>query len=78
MSLSQAIDEYVRISPNQFHQMFWIFSLIDYSYLYLEYVQKNNRSEWNTRIKDGMVKDFSWDSECAEVHISAYQVVKKL
>ncbi|KAL6498491.1 hypothetical protein OROHE_026588 [Orobanche hederae] len=39
---------------------------------------KNNPSEWKRRIKDGMGKDFSWESECAEVHISAYQVVKKL
>ncbi|KAL1537020.1 starch synthase [Salvia divinorum] len=39
---------------------------------------KTNPLEWNRRIKDGMVKDFSWESECTEVHISAYQVVKKL
>ncbi|KAH6759912.1 UDP-Glycosyltransferase superfamily protein [Perilla frutescens var. frutescens] len=39
---------------------------------------KNNPSEWDTRIKDAMGKDFSWDSECAEVHISAYEAVKKL
>ncbi|XP_047967243.1 probable starch synthase 4, chloroplastic/amyloplastic isoform X1 [Salvia hispanica] len=39
---------------------------------------KNNPLEWNRRIKDGMKKDFSWESECAEVHISAYEVVKKL
>ena len=42
------------------------------------YLQKNNPLEWNRRIKDGMKKDFSWESECAEVHISAYEVVKKL
>ncbi|XP_057784357.1 probable starch synthase 4, chloroplastic/amyloplastic isoform X2 [Salvia miltiorrhiza] len=39
---------------------------------------RNSPWEWNRRIKDGMGKDFSWDSECVEVHISAYQVVKKL
>ncbi|KAG6392549.1 hypothetical protein SASPL_146773 [Salvia splendens] len=39
---------------------------------------KNDPLEWNRRIIDGMVKDFSWESECAEVHISAYEVVKQL
>ncbi|XP_042045450.1 probable starch synthase 4, chloroplastic/amyloplastic [Salvia splendens] len=39
---------------------------------------KYNPLEWNRRIKDGMMKDFSWESECTEVHISAYEVVKKL
>ncbi|PIN16460.1 hypothetical protein CDL12_10883 [Handroanthus impetiginosus] len=39
---------------------------------------KNNPSQWNRRIKDGMEKDFSWDSECADVHVSAYAAIKRL
>lgn len=39
---------------------------------------ENNPSEWNTRIKDGMAKDFSWDAECVELHISAYHAAKYL
>ncbi|KAG8384202.1 hypothetical protein BUALT_Bualt04G0093500 [Buddleja alternifolia] len=39
---------------------------------------KNNPSEWNRRIIDGMGKDFSWDSECADVHVEAYTAVKQL
>ncbi|KAL8044692.1 hypothetical protein ABFS82_08G063100 [Erythranthe guttata] len=39
---------------------------------------KNNPSQWNKRIKDAMEKDFSWDSECADVHVSAYASVKCL
>ncbi|XP_011099436.1 probable starch synthase 4, chloroplastic/amyloplastic isoform X2 [Sesamum indicum] len=39
---------------------------------------KNNPSQWNTRMIDAMEKDFSWDSECADVHISAYAAVKRL
>ncbi|KAI3451863.1 hypothetical protein Pfo_008528 [Paulownia fortunei] len=39
---------------------------------------KNNPSQWNRRIKDAMEKDFSWDSECADVYISAYTAVKNL
>ncbi|KAL0450100.1 UNVERIFIED_CONTAM: putative starch synthase 4, chloroplastic/amyloplastic [Sesamum latifolium] len=39
---------------------------------------KNNPSQWNTRMIDAMEKDFSWDSECADVHISAYATAKRL
>ncbi|KAK4416389.1 putative starch synthase 4, chloroplastic/amyloplastic [Sesamum alatum] len=39
---------------------------------------KNNPSQWKTRMIDGMEKDFSWDSECADVHISVYAAVKRL
>ncbi|KAK6151094.1 hypothetical protein DH2020_016026 [Rehmannia glutinosa] len=39
---------------------------------------ENNPSQWNRRIKDAMEKDFSWDSECADVHISAYTAVRNL
>ncbi|KAL8472779.1 hypothetical protein ACS0TY_029847 [Phlomoides rotata] len=37
---------------------------------------KNDPSEWNTRIKDAMRMDFSWDSECADLHISTYAGLK--
>ncbi|GFQ00427.1 probable starch synthase 4 chloroplastic/amyloplastic, partial [Phtheirospermum japonicum] len=37
---------------------------------------EHNPSQWNIRINDAMKKDFSWDSECADVHISAYTAVK--
>ncbi|KAL3813735.1 hypothetical protein ACJIZ3_015003 [Penstemon smallii] len=39
---------------------------------------KNNPSQWNEKIMDAMGKDFSWDSECSEVHISAYTAVQRL
>ncbi|KZV35636.1 starch synthase V precursor [Dorcoceras hygrometricum] len=39
---------------------------------------KNNPSQWNRRITDAMMKDFSWDAECSDVHISAYESLKRL
>ncbi|CAA0817240.1 UDP-Glycosyltransferase superfamily protein [Striga hermonthica] len=39
---------------------------------------EHNPSQWITRICDAMKKDFSWDSECADVHISAYTAVRDL
>ncbi|GER28218.1 starch synthase V [Striga asiatica] len=41
-------------------------------------VPEHNPSQWITRISDAMRKDFSWDSECADVHISAYTAVRDL
>ncbi|MBA0551798.1 hypothetical protein Golob_022661, partial [Gossypium lobatum] len=38
---------------------------------------KNNPSTWKTKILNAMKKDFSWDSECYETHVSAYTAVKK-
>ncbi|MBA0793916.1 hypothetical protein Gohar_018293, partial [Gossypium harknessii] len=37
---------------------------------------KNNPSTWKTKILNAMKKDFSWDSECYETHVSAYTAVK--
>ncbi|XP_051127423.1 uncharacterized protein LOC127248907 isoform X2 [Andrographis paniculata] len=39
---------------------------------------KTNPSQWNSRIIDGMSKDFSWDSECTDVHVDAYAAIKRL
>ncbi|XP_012469711.1 uncharacterized protein LOC105787727 [Gossypium raimondii] len=39
---------------------------------------KNNPSTWKTKILNAMKKDFSWDSECYETHVSAYSAVKSL
>ncbi|KAE8706994.1 putative starch synthase 4 [Hibiscus syriacus] len=39
---------------------------------------RNNPSTWKTKISNAMKKDFSWDSECYETHVSAYAAVKNL
>uniref|UniRef100_A0A0D9VMF1 Protein kinase domain-containing protein n=1 Tax=Leersia perrieri TaxID=77586 RepID=A0A0D9VMF1_9ORYZ len=36
---------------------------------------KNNPSQWDSRIKDGMTKVLSWDAECYDLHWKAYSVV---
>ncbi|XP_008440478.2 probable starch synthase 4, chloroplastic/amyloplastic isoform X3 [Cucumis melo] len=38
----------------------------------------NNPSEWNHKVFDAMTKDFSWDAECCDIHISAYTAIKSL
>ncbi|XP_059642436.1 probable starch synthase 4, chloroplastic/amyloplastic isoform X2 [Cornus florida] len=37
---------------------------------------KNNPSQWNRKIVDGMREDFSWDAECCDIHVSAYTSIK--
>ncbi|XP_022894653.1 glycogen synthase isoform X1 [Olea europaea var. sylvestris] len=37
-----------------------------------------NPSEWNRRMTDAMMKDFSWDAECSDIHIRAYSSIKEL
>ncbi|XP_027770804.1 probable starch synthase 4, chloroplastic/amyloplastic isoform X3 [Solanum pennellii] len=39
---------------------------------------KNNPSKWDKKILDAMIKDFSWDAECCDIHISAYTAIKNL
>ncbi|KAL6911320.1 hypothetical protein ACP4OV_000125 [Aristida adscensionis] len=39
---------------------------------------KNGPSRWELRIKDGMTKGLSWDSECYDLHWKAYSSVRKL
>ncbi|XP_059293449.1 probable starch synthase 4, chloroplastic/amyloplastic isoform X3 [Lycium ferocissimum] len=39
---------------------------------------KNNPSKWDKKIVDAMTKDFSWDAECCDIHISAYAAIKNL
>ncbi|KAA8531495.1 hypothetical protein F0562_006152 [Nyssa sinensis] len=39
---------------------------------------KNNPSQWNRKIMDAMTKDFSWDEECCDIHVSAYTAIKNL
>ncbi|CAK9150598.1 unnamed protein product [Ilex paraguariensis] len=39
---------------------------------------KNNPSQWYRKIKEAMTKDFSWDAECCDIHVSAYASVKNL
>ncbi|XP_050944766.1 probable starch synthase 4, chloroplastic/amyloplastic isoform X8 [Cucumis melo] len=41
-------------------------------------VPNNNPSEWNHKVFDAMTKDFSWDAECCDIHISAYTAIKSL
>ncbi|XP_031385466.1 probable starch synthase 4, chloroplastic/amyloplastic isoform X2 [Punica granatum] len=38
----------------------------------------SNPSKWKRNIAEAMEKDFSWDAECSNVHISAYEAVKNL
>ncbi|XP_021273834.1 probable starch synthase 4, chloroplastic/amyloplastic isoform X3 [Herrania umbratica] len=38
----------------------------------------NNPSTWKTKISDAMMRDFSWDAECCDIHVSAYTAVKSL
>ncbi|XP_021743429.1 probable starch synthase 4, chloroplastic/amyloplastic [Chenopodium quinoa] len=42
------------------------------------YEIKNNPVEWSRKIEEAMLKDFSWDAECYDVHISAYESLKNL
>ncbi|XP_009791048.1 probable starch synthase 4, chloroplastic/amyloplastic isoform X1 [Nicotiana sylvestris] len=37
---------------------------------------KNNPSKWDKKIVDAMTKDFSWEAECCDIHISAYTAIK--
>ncbi|WCJ32053.1 Glycogen synthase [Euphorbia peplus] len=39
---------------------------------------KNNPSKWRQKIVKAMSMDFSWDAECYNVHVSAYDAIKKL
>ncbi|TMW91476.1 hypothetical protein EJD97_014295 [Solanum chilense] len=39
---------------------------------------KNKPSKWDKKILDAMIKDFSWDAECCDIHISAYTAIKNL
>ncbi|XVE86918.1 hypothetical protein DITRI_Ditri18aG0074200 [Diplodiscus trichospermus] len=39
---------------------------------------KNNPSAWKAKIMDAMTKDFSWDAECYDIHVSAYTAIKSL
>ncbi|XP_058080191.1 probable starch synthase 4, chloroplastic/amyloplastic isoform X2 [Magnolia sinica] len=39
---------------------------------------KNDPTRWNLKIKDAMLKDFSWDAECHDIHSEAYASIKNL
>ncbi|WCJ31610.1 Glycogen synthase [Euphorbia peplus] len=39
---------------------------------------KNNLSKWRQKIVEAMSMDFSWDAECYNVHVSAYDAIKIL
>ncbi|THG12129.1 hypothetical protein TEA_013895 [Camellia sinensis var. sinensis] len=39
---------------------------------------KNNPSQWNRKIMEAMTKDFSWDAECCDKHVSAYTSILNL
>ncbi|XVF59170.1 hypothetical protein PTKIN_Ptkin07bG0254100 [Pterospermum kingtungense] len=39
---------------------------------------KTNPSMWKRKMMDAMTKDFSWDAECYDIHVSAYAAVKSL
>jgi len=39
---------------------------------------KKNPLQWNMKIIDAMSKDFSWDAECCDIHISAYASISNL
>ncbi|GAB4847172.1 hypothetical protein Ancab_026183 [Ancistrocladus abbreviatus] len=39
---------------------------------------KTKPLQWKQKIADAMTKDFSWDGECSNVHISAYESIKNL
>ncbi|KAJ6906908.1 LOW QUALITY PROTEIN: starch synthase 4 [Populus alba x Populus x berolinensis] len=38
----------------------------------------NSPSKWKQKIVDAMAKDFSWNAECYDVHVSAYTALKSL
>ncbi|KAK9110811.1 hypothetical protein Sjap_018871 [Stephania japonica] len=40
--------------------------------------QIRKTSDWKLKMRDGMAKDFSWDSECLDVHLDAYTSIKSL
>lgn len=81
MSLSQAIDEMVCIlfilhlflfhSTSFFLSKFTVFNECSL-------LQMNNPSQWNRKMTDAMAKDFSWDAECCDIHVSAYAAIKNL
>ncbi|XP_024461576.2 probable starch synthase 4, chloroplastic/amyloplastic isoform X3 [Populus trichocarpa] len=39
---------------------------------------KNSPSKWKQKMVDAMAKDFSWNAECCDVHVSAYTALKSL
>ncbi|KAI8534655.1 hypothetical protein RHMOL_Rhmol10G0106900 [Rhododendron molle] len=39
---------------------------------------KKNPSQWSMKILDAMTRDFSWDAECCDIHISAYSSISTL
>ncbi|KAF7129122.1 hypothetical protein RHSIM_Rhsim10G0085600 [Rhododendron simsii] len=39
---------------------------------------KKHPTQWSTKIMDAMTKDFSWDAECCDLHISAYTSISNL
>ncbi|XP_048500591.1 probable starch synthase 4, chloroplastic/amyloplastic isoform X4 [Beta vulgaris subsp. vulgaris] len=39
---------------------------------------RNMPSEWSRKIEEAMLEDFTWDAECYNVHISAYESLKNL
>lgn len=39
---------------------------------------RNMSTQWNQKIEEGMSKDFSWDAECYDEHISAYESIRRL
>ncbi|CAL5366571.1 unnamed protein product [Camellia sinensis] len=39
---------------------------------------KNNPSQWDRKIMEAMTKDFSWDAECCDKHVSAYTSILNL
>ncbi|XWS33422.1 hypothetical protein CRYUN_Cryun22dG0081200 [Craigia yunnanensis] len=39
---------------------------------------KNNPSMWKRKMTNAMEKDFSWDAECYDIHVSAYAAIKTL
>ncbi|XP_010023404.2 glycogen synthase isoform X2 [Eucalyptus grandis] len=39
---------------------------------------RSNPSKWKRKMADAMDKDFSWDAETCDVHISAYAALEKL
>lgn len=76
-------DNKFRHFPDHDYETTKLAMFINFTFGYLSFSQaldeiKNNPSEWNHKVSDAMRKDFSWDAECCDVHLSAYTAIKSL
>ncbi|XP_011657923.1 probable starch synthase 4, chloroplastic/amyloplastic isoform X3 [Cucumis sativus] len=73
----------LRHFPDHDYETTKLAMFINSTFGYLSFSQaldeiNNNPSEWNHKVLDAMTKDFSWDAECCDIHISAYTAINSL